>query len=135
DHMLRKIFPVASLLALTLLCAAPALAQDRPAGPPALKFKVVENFLKFPDNIYFAEVVGVALNSKGHIFVVNRGPHALMEFDDKGNFVRSIAEGLPMFEGPHQVRVDPQDNLWYIDAGNNLVVRFDPERRLAQVLG
>jgi DNA-binding beta-propeller fold protein YncE len=133
--MLRKTFPVARLVALVLLLTSPALAQDRPAGPPQLKFKVVENFLKFPENVYFAEVVGVALNSKGHLFVVNRGPRALMEFDENGNFLRSIGDGLPMFEGPHQVRVDPQDNLWYIDAGNNLVVRFDPERRIQQVLG
>lgn len=133
--MRRKGSPVALFIALVLLLVAPASAQDRPAGPPQLKFKVVENFLKFPENVYFAEVVGVALNSKGHVFVVNRGPRALMEFDEKGNFLRSIADGLPMFEGPHQVRVDPQDNLWYIDAGNNLVVRFDPELRLTQVLG
>ena len=133
--MLQNTF-AALLGALILLLAPPAAAQDRPAGPPQLKFKVVENFLHFPDNVYFAEVVGVALNSKGHLFVVNRGPHALMEFDEKGNYVRSIGDGLPMFEGPHQVRVDPQDNLWYIDAGNNLVVRFDPQQKqLTQVFG
>src|SRR5215469_1479384 len=133
--MLRKLCRFACPLALALLSAAPAPAQDKPAGPPQLKFKVVEDFLKFPDNVYFAEVVGVAINSKGHLFVVNRGPHALMEFDEKGNFIRSLGEGLPMFEGPHQVRIDPQDNLWYVDAGNNLLVKFDAQMRIRQVLG
>ena len=115
--------------------ATPGLAQDAKAGPPQLSFHVAENFLKLPDNVYMAEVVGVALNSQGHIFVVNRGPRPIMEFDKDGAFIRSIADGFPLFEGPHQLRVDAKDDLWYIDAAANLVVEFDKQRRIAMVLG
>jgi DNA-binding beta-propeller fold protein YncE len=81
-----------------------------------------------------AEVVGVATDSKGHIVVLNRGRQPILEFNPDGSFVRSIGEGLP-FEGPHNVRFDPQDNLWYIDAATNLIVRFDTQKRVTMVLG
>ena len=66
--------------------------------------------------------------------VANRGKLPLMEFNPDGSYVRSFGDGLP-FEGPHSVRHDAQDNLWYIDAGTNLVVKFDPEKRIQMVLG
>jgi DNA-binding beta-propeller fold protein YncE len=112
----------------------PAAAQEARAAPPQLSFKLVENFLKLPPNIYMAEVVGVTLDSKGQIYVLHRGKQPILEFNPDGSFVRSIGEGLP-FEGPHAVRVDPQDNLWYIDAGSNLVVKFDQQKRVQMVLG
>ncbi|MGE3518366.1 MAG: 6-bladed beta-propeller, partial [Vicinamibacterales bacterium] len=34
-----------------------------------------------------------------------------------------------------QVRVDPQDNVWIVDAGSNMVVKFDPNGKCVQVLG
>ncbi|MEA2949317.1 MAG: hypothetical protein QOI40_4647, partial [Alphaproteobacteria bacterium] len=108
-----------------------AAAQD---APPQIPFKVVENFLKLPDNVYMAEVVGVAVDSKGHIIVVHRGKQPILEFNPDGSFVRAIGEGLP-FEGPHAARFDAQDNLWYIDAGTNLVMKFDTDKRLQMVLG
>ena len=111
-----------------------AAGQEARAAPPQLPFRLVENFLKLPPNIYMAEVVGVALDSKGQIYVLHRGKQPILEFNPDGSFVRSIGEGLP-FEGPHAVRVDPQDSLWYIDAGSNLVVKFDPQKRVQMVLG
>ncbi len=108
-------------------------AQER-AAPPQLSFHVVPNFLKLPPTITMAEVVGVAVGSKGQIVVLHRGKQPILEFNPDGTFMRSIGEGLP-FEGPHSVRFDPQDNLWYIDAGTNLIVKFDGERRVQMVLG
>src|SRR3954447_18172350 len=119
--------------AISIACAISGItaAQD---APPQIPFKVVENFLKLPDNIHMAEVVGVAVDSKGRIVVLHRGKQPILEFNPDGSFVRSIGEGLPM-EGPHAVRVDREDNLWYIDAAINLVMKFDSEKRLAMVLG
>jgi hypothetical protein len=77
--------------------ASGALAQER-AAPKPIPFKVVENFLKLPPNIYMAEVVGVDVDSKGQIYVLHRGKQPILEFNPDGSFVRSIGEGLP-FEG------------------------------------
>jgi streptogramin lyase len=113
---------------------APAAAQEQHQAPPQLSFHVVPDFLKLPSNITMAEVVGVAVNSKGEIAVLHRGKQPILEFNPNGTFMRTVGEGFP-FEGPHSVRFDHQDNLWYIDAANNLVVKFDPEGHVRMVLG
>ena len=126
------------VLVALFLAAVPLAAQQEPAGAqqaPQLSVRVVENFLKLPDDVHMAEVVGVTVDQKGHIIVANRGHRPLLEFNADGTFVRSIADGLPLFEGPHSVRIDPQGNLWYVDAGTNLVVKFDQTKHLQMVLG
>lgn len=101
-----------------------------------IPFESVPNFLKFPSNIYMGEGIGVATNSKGHIFVYTRSQETrLFEFDQKGNFVREIGEGLYGFAFAHVVRVDPQDNIWAVDEGTNMVIKFNPEGRVVMLLG
>src|SRR5947208_492392 len=68
-------------------------AESAAASAPQLKFHLEEDFFKLPDNIWPSEAVGVALNSKGHIFLLNRGNHPLLEFAPDGSFIRSIGDG------------------------------------------
>ena len=58
------------LVGLALLIAGPALAQEK---VPVIPFDSVPNPLKLPPDLYFGEVAGVAVNSKGHVFVFSRG--------------------------------------------------------------
>src|SRR5207249_2395720 len=96
----------------------------------------VTNFLKLPQNLYLGEGIGVARNSKGHVFVFTRsGETRLFEFDQNGNYVREIGQGLYGFEMAHGVRVDSQDNIWAVDEGTNMVIKFNPEGRVLMVLG
>ncbi len=122
------------LASFVLLLAAMPLAAQEGKEAPQIPFRVVENFLKLPEGVYMAEVVGVSVDSKGRIVVTNRGKLPLMEFNPDGSYVRSFGDGLP-FEGPHSVRHDSQDNLWYVDAATNLVVKFSPDKRIQMVLG
>jgi sugar lactone lactonase YvrE len=39
------------------------------------------------------------------------------------------------FAFAHAVRVDPQDNIWAVDEGTNMVIKFTPEGRVAMVIG
>ena len=39
------------------------------------------------------------------------------------------------FEFAHKVRVDPQDNVWAVDEGANMVIKFNPQGRVEMVLG
>ncbi len=39
---------------------------------PEIPYESVPNFLKLPSNLYLGEAMGVATNSKGHIFVFTR---------------------------------------------------------------
>ena len=89
---------------------------------PEIPFESVPNFLKLPANLYLGEGICIATNSKGHIFVYTRSQRTrLFEFDQNGNYVREIGEGLYGFVFANAVRVDPQDNIWAVDEGR----RFD----------
>jgi len=89
-----------------------------------------------PKNLYMGEGIGVATNSKGHVFVYTRSQETrLFEFDPKGNFIRELGEGLYGFAFAHAVRVDSQDNIWAVDEGANMVIKFNPEGRVTMVLG
>jgi DNA-binding beta-propeller fold protein YncE len=86
--------------------------------------------------LYLGEGIGVATNSKGHIFVYTRSQATrLFEFDQKGTFLREIGDGLYGFAFAHAVRVDPQDNIWAVDEGTNMVIKFNPEGRVVMVMG
>jgi hypothetical protein len=140
------------LLVAALLSVAPVFAQA-PAGAenlsaaalatrakvqnvPEIPYESVPNFLKMPPNLYLGEGIGIASNSKGHIFVYTRSQATrLFEFDAAGNFVREIGQGLYGFVFAHAVRVDAQDNIWAVDEGSNMVIKFNPEGRVVMTLG
>src|SRR5579864_7158827 len=136
-----------SIFAVALLSAMPVLAQTNltPAqlrarakaqDVPEIPFDSVPNFLKMPPNLFLGEGIGVATNSKGHVFVYTRSQLTrLFEFDQKGNFVREIGEGLYGFAFAHAVRVDPQDNIWAVDEGSNMVIKFNPQGQVVMLLG
>src|SRR5882762_6483992 len=122
-----------ALLALFFLGTS-LTAQEMPKSPE-IPFRVVGDFLKIPSDMIMAEAVGVAINSKGHIFILNRGNHPVLEFSADDDFIGSFGEGSPIFRVPHSIRFDSQDNLWYVNSGDNLVVKFNPKRRVEQALG
>jgi sugar lactone lactonase YvrE len=129
-----------SACALTLVfCAAPALAQLKATiqNVPEIPFTSVANFLKPPPGEYLGESVAVATNSKGHVFVYHRSAPTskLWEFDQNGNFLKEIGKNYYGFEFAHSVRVDPQDNIWTVDEGTNMVTKFSPDGKVLMVLG
>ena len=130
------------LIGLMLLVAPSAFAQQ---AVPIIAFDSVPNLLKLPNNMYFGEVSGVSLNSKGHIFVLSRGNTSgpayaaaatqLLEFDGQGKFLREIGKNLYAWSFGHTVKVDPQDNIWVTDKGSDMVIKFDPDGRVVMVFG
>ena len=125
-------------LAALVLCASPAFAQAKATAQnvPEIPYDSVPNFIKLPPGLYLGEAIGVATNSKGHVFVYTRSANTrLFEFDQNGTFVREIGEGAYNFEFAHSVRVDKDDNIWVVDEGTNTIVRFNPEGHITMVLG
>jgi hypothetical protein len=111
-------------------------AQAKARDVPEIAFDSTPNFLKLPPDLYLGEGIGVATNSKGHIFVYTRSQATrLFEFDSTGKYVREIGEGLYGFVFAHAVRVDPQDNIWAVDEGSNMVIKFNPQGRVTMLLG
>ena len=99
-------------------------------------FRSVPDFLKIPPGETLGEAIGVATNSKGHVFVYFRSANTrLWEFDEHGTFVKEIGKGYYGFEFAHSVRVDADDNIWTVDEGTNTVTKFAPDGRFLMVLG
>jgi hypothetical protein len=128
-----------SVVFATALCAAtPAAAQSKAKAEnvPEIPYDSVPNFFKLPPNLYFGEGIGIATNSKGHVFVYTRsGETRLFEFDQNGAFVREIGQGLYGLVFAHAVRVDKDDNVWVVDEGSNMVIKFNPAGRVVLTIG
>src|SRR5271170_3403223 len=77
------------------LTRAQQRAKAKAENVPEIPFESVPNFLKLPPNLYLGEGIGVATNSKGHIFVYTRSQDTrLFAFDASGKYIREIGEGL-----------------------------------------
>jgi hypothetical protein len=123
-----------AVLVLSVLLNSPVFAPQ--ATVPEIAFESNTSLLKLPPDVYLGEAAGVAVNSKGHIFVYSRGGHTqLFEFDRDGKFIREIGKGLYGFDFAHVVRADKDDNIWCVDEGANMVIKFNPEGRVLLVLG
>jgi hypothetical protein len=121
-----------------LLARSPALGQSKAKAQnvPEIPYDSVANFFKLPPGLYFGEGIGVATNSKGHVFVYTRsGETRLIEFDQNGAFVRELGQGLYGLIFAHAVRVDRDDNIWVVDEGSNMVIKFNPAGRVVMTLG
>jgi hypothetical protein len=133
---------IRALFALLFFVSASVFAQP---SVPSISFDSVPNPLKLPKDVYLGEVAGVAVNSKGHIFVFSRGNTTgpayaaaaaqLLEFDRDGKFLREIGHNLYAWSFAHTVRIDKQDNIWVTDKGSDVVVEFDPQGRVMMVIG
>jgi hypothetical protein len=136
-----------------VIAAGLAAAGASPGAQSAreIAFDANAEALTLPANTHLGEVAGVATNSRGHVFVYTRTGHAvatlgdertfyhngsrLFQFDQNGRFVKEIGQGVYAVNFAQQVRVDPQDNIWIVDAGSNQVVKFDADGRFQLVLG
>ena len=93
------------MFVLLALLAAPAFAQVGPSVQ-TLPFESVPSPLKYSADQNLGEVLSVAVNSKGHIVVLNHpgtataGPvygnatTQIFEFDADGKYVREIGHGV-----------------------------------------
>ena len=131
------------LFAWLVLFVAPSFAQQ---NVPEIPFESIPDFLKLPPGMNFGEVPGVAVNSKGHIFVFTRSNSAngpaygasaaqLLEFGPKGEFLREIGKGLYAWSEAHTVRIDKDDNIWAIDKGSDMVIKFNQAGHVVMVFG
>jgi len=121
-----------------LLSAGALFAQTKAKAQnvPEIPYDTVPNLIKLPAGLYLGEAMGVATNSKGHFFVFTRSANTrLFEFDHNGSYMREIGAGNYGFELAHSVRVDAEDNIWAVDEGTNMVIKFNPAGRVVMVLG
>ena len=113
--------------------AAQAAAES---GYPQLQIDDQYLHLSIPGHT-MGETMGVATNSKGHLFVYSRtgkggiargGTAAMLfEFDQNYKFVKEIDPDSYGASFAHAVRVDKDDNIWSVDEGSGMVVKHTPQ--------
>src|SRR5207248_1307226 len=93
---IREVVMKPWLVGLFVLLSPSAFAQTT---APEIPFDSVPNFLKLPPDMNLGEASGVAVNSKGHVFVYSRGGNSngpsfgntasqILEFDSNGQYLR-----------------------------------------------
>jgi hypothetical protein len=143
--MNRQLLSLLSL-AVTLVAGSPLAGQQQQTTAPAMAFESVPDFFKLPAGMNFGEVAGVAVDSRRHIYVFTRsgsahgpafGPTAaqMLEFSPTGEFVREIGKDLYGWSFAHSVRIDKDDNIWAIDKGSDMIIRFNQSGRVVWVFG
>lgn len=118
----------------------------------------------FPGIWNFIQVSSVAVTTRGNILVLHRGAHPIMEFDSGGKLIRSWGDGMfsegkvgaiPQVNwapershysavygpagctscGAHSVRVDPQGNIWLVDATGHVIYKTSSDGKEMMRLG
>ena len=149
----------------------PALALSQPPDAPS-PYKLVPDW---PTDARTAagtpagawnliQAPGVAVDTRGHVLVLHRGAHPILEFESGGKFVRSWGDG--MFSegkvvavargdrapgasgysavygpagcdscGAHSVRVDPEGNIWAVDAPGQVIYKMNSQGKVIMQLG
>jgi len=130
-----------------LACVLFSMTMSRTAAQsvPELPFQSVPDPLTMPDDVHFGEIAGVAVNSKGHVFVFSRGNSTgpsymataaqLLEFGPNGKFIREVGKNLYGWSYAHAVRIDKDDNIWAVDKGSDMFIKFNPQGRVVWLFG
>ncbi|MBI2154788.1 MAG: hypothetical protein HYU24_13970, partial [Candidatus Rokubacteria bacterium] len=93
----------------------------------------LEGWGRLPEGWRYVEAAGVAVDSKDHVYVFNRGEHPVIVFDREGNFLRSWGEGL--VGRAHGITIGPDDEVWLTDDGNHTIRKFTSEGKLLLTIG
>ena len=147
----RNLFIGSSLLALIIACGVEQPAVDEAADEQATDGKMAPMFevdpfwpKPMPNNWLLGSTIGVAVDSRDHVWIVHRGnlganemPAALdppfaaeccfpappiLEFDPEGNLVGhwgGPGEGYDWPDSNHGITVDHMDNVWIGGNGGN----------------
>lgn len=129
------------LLALVLLLLQSRSAPGVLDGPdpkqmesaPPLGYHVVETGLGLPDGTKIGASSSVAFDKNGHMWVLNRGEHPIMEFDANRKLVKAFGDGK--FNRPHGLRIAPDGSIWTTDVQGHTVMKWSAAGELLLTLG
>lgn len=96
-------------------------------------YDVVEDWARVPDHITLL-AASVTVDAQDRVYCFNRSKeHPVVVFDRDGNFLHSWGAGL--FDFPHIIRADKDDNIWIVDRDLAQMMLFTKEGTLLRTLG
>jgi DNA-binding beta-propeller fold protein YncE len=69
----------------------------------------------------------VTMDDAGAMYILHRGDKVdpVLVVNRDGKILRSWGKGL--YQIPHSIRIDPQGNVWTVDSGSSMVLKFTPK--------
>ena len=99
-----------------------------------IKYSVVQGWEQLPKDYVHRDVAGVAVDGEDRVYLICRGDHPVMIYDQKGSFLRSWGEGEFTYR-THGISVGPSGTIFCTDDGNHTVRQFTPDGKLLMTLG
>jgi outer membrane protein assembly factor BamB len=119
---------LAASLALSVYAQPSSDLRARIEASPTLPFNGV-HFVAHPPRTGWESgfVSWLAVDSKGLIYEIQRGEQAdpVLVLDRDGKVLRSWGKGE--YKIPHSIRIDPAGNVWTVDAGSSVVIKYSPQ--------
>ncbi|HEX5318003.1 MAG TPA: peptidyl-alpha-hydroxyglycine alpha-amidating lyase family protein [Stellaceae bacterium] len=107
--------------------------MDPVVGSGKYRYQVNEEWQRPPAHIE-VRACAVSIDSQDRVYVFNRNPeHPIVIFDRDGNFLSSWGAGL--FQFPHAIRLDKDDNVWLCDEHLQQFYKFTTDGKLLQTIG
>ncbi|HEY3990027.1 MAG TPA: 6-bladed beta-propeller [Acidobacteriaceae bacterium] len=106
---------------------AAADLRARIEASPKLSFNGVRLAAQPPSVGWASGAVSwVAVDDNWNIYEIQRGDKAdpVLVLDREGKVLRSWGKGD--YEIPHSIRIDPAGNVWTVDAGSSVVIKYSP---------
>ena len=102
--------------------------------PSKIKYSVVEGWEQLPKDYVHRDVAGVAVDGEDRVYLMCRGDHPVLIYDQKGKFQRSWGEGEFSYR-THGIYVAPNGTIFCTDDGQHTVRQFTPEGKLLMTMG
>ena len=90
-----------------------------------IKYSVVEGWEQLPKGYEHRDVAGVAVDGEDRVYLMCRGDHPVLIYDQKGKFLRSWGEGEFTYR-THGIYVAPNGTIFCTDDGNHTVRKIVP---------
>jgi DNA-binding beta-propeller fold protein YncE len=97
------------------------------AASPKLPLEQTDLVIQLSESQELGMVSWLARDTKtGVTWLIQRGDKAdpVLAVDKDGRVLRSFGKGL--YKIPHAIRLDPEGNVWTVDAGSSTVIKFSP---------
>jgi hypothetical protein len=99
-----------------------------------IQYSVIESWEQLPKGWAHRDVAGVAVDQEDRVYLICRGDHPVIIYDQQGNFKRSWGEGEFSYR-THGIYVAPNGTIFCTDDGNHTVRQFTPDGRLLMTMG
>lgn len=100
----------------------------------SLNYRVVEGWEQLPTGYRHGDVVGVAVDSSDRVFMCTRKEERVLIYERDGSFVATWGEDV-FSARPHGITIAPDDTVYCVDEGRQVVYRFTPDGELLETIG